>query len=236
MVFVLYLVIGLGVVAFVWGGAWILKIAFGVSTGWGLVCLFFFPVFLTRHWEECRLPFFINIAGLLVFLVGMMGLAGYTENAKVKDLARVEWEDVDPVANSGPVVDPWWDKNQRGTESVESSDSMGSTEIEGAPGIAEESASAVTSTDLTDLTTESADTTPAPLPHWQRKWGREVKQDEYQSMIGSLVKVFTADGQTFKVMLVAVGDSEIQVRQRVGTGSMMFSLDHETVIEVRVKD
>ena len=99
--FVLYLIIAIGVIAFVGGGLWVLKVAFGVSTGWGLTCLFFPPIFFARYWNQCRLPFFINITGILVFLIGMMGYAGYTENAKVKELES-QIETMDAQAGSEP--------------------------------------------------------------------------------------------------------------------------------------
>ncbi len=253
MVFVLYLIIALGFIAFVAGGLWVLKIAFGISAGWGLACLFFPPIFFARYWNECRLPFFINITGILLFLIGMMGFAGYTENAKVKELARVEWEDMDTVSNGEPALQPWWDETQGETDFSESKefvddgdhvdygDNTGSenmdTVVEDPVEVDQEPIPAVMPTSVAAQILDPAENaTPTPLPHWLKKWGRAISRDEYESYIGSRVQVHTADGQAFRVFLIQSNDYGIRVRERVGSGSMDFSLEHKVVVEVRAKN
>ncbi len=47
--------------------------AFRVGLGWGLGCLFLWPVgfaFLVLHWRVAKRPFFVSLAGLAAALVG----------------------------------------------------------------------------------------------------------------------------------------------------------------------
>jgi len=63
----------LGLVIFVIGGFWFLIAAFRESLWWGLACLFLPFVslfFLIVHWPEARRPFFFQLLGFVVLLVG----------------------------------------------------------------------------------------------------------------------------------------------------------------------
>ena len=45
---------------------WIVILAFHESTRWGLLCFFLPPaqlVFIFQSWDECKIPFFIYLAG-----------------------------------------------------------------------------------------------------------------------------------------------------------------------------
>jgi hypothetical protein len=63
----------LGIIIFVIGGLWFLVAAFRASIWRGLACLFL-PIvslfFLIVHWSEARKPFFIQLAGFMVMVVG----------------------------------------------------------------------------------------------------------------------------------------------------------------------
>jgi FtsH-binding integral membrane protein len=67
------LIILLGIVIFIIGGLLFLVAAFRESIWWGLACLFL-PVvplfFLIVHWQNAKKPFFIQLAGFVVILVG----------------------------------------------------------------------------------------------------------------------------------------------------------------------
>ena len=69
------LIIILGIILFAVGGFLFLVAAFRESIWWGLACLFL-PVvqifFLIVHWRNARKPFFIQLLGLVVFLVGII--------------------------------------------------------------------------------------------------------------------------------------------------------------------
>ncbi len=67
------LIILLGIVIFVVGGFLFLVAAFRESVLWGLACLLcpIVPLFfLIVHWQNARRPFFIQLAGFAVLVVG----------------------------------------------------------------------------------------------------------------------------------------------------------------------
>ncbi len=55
---------------------WIVILAFHESTRWGLLCFFLPPaqlVFIFQSWDECKIPFFIYLAGdLCSFVIPML--------------------------------------------------------------------------------------------------------------------------------------------------------------------
>ncbi|MEI6077912.1 MAG: hypothetical protein WCS94_20190 [Verrucomicrobiota bacterium] len=69
------LIIILGIVIFAIGGLLFLIAAFRESIWWGLACLFI-PVvqlfFLIVHWPKARKPFFFQLLGFVVLLVGFL--------------------------------------------------------------------------------------------------------------------------------------------------------------------
>ncbi len=65
------LYIGIGI--FIIGGIGTLIAAFKESLLWGLGCLLFTPislVFLVLHWQKAKNPFFLQLVGLAVVLLG----------------------------------------------------------------------------------------------------------------------------------------------------------------------
>jgi hypothetical protein len=67
------LIIFLGIIIAAFGGLMFLVAAFRESIWWGLACLFlpfvsFF--FLVVHWSVAKRPFFLQLFGLVVIIVG----------------------------------------------------------------------------------------------------------------------------------------------------------------------
>ena len=65
------LYVGIGI--FIIGGIGTLIAAFKESLLWGLGCLLFTPislVFLVLHWQKAKNPFFLQLVGLAVVLLG----------------------------------------------------------------------------------------------------------------------------------------------------------------------
>ncbi|MBL8816462.1 MAG: hypothetical protein JNL58_10565 [Planctomyces sp.] len=69
----------IGGIAMLVGGIWMIVLAFQESVLWGLGCLFV-PfvslIFLVMHWQEARKPFFIQLAGLVPYIIGMVLIGG----------------------------------------------------------------------------------------------------------------------------------------------------------------
>ena len=67
------LIILLGIIIFAIGGLLFLVAAFRESIWWGLACLFI-PIvslfFLIVHWPEAKKPFFIQLFGFAVLILG----------------------------------------------------------------------------------------------------------------------------------------------------------------------
>ncbi len=65
----------LGLVIAVVGGIWMLVLAFQESVLWGLGCLFV-PfvslVFAIMHWDRAKIPFLIQVGGLVLLVVGAL--------------------------------------------------------------------------------------------------------------------------------------------------------------------
>ena len=67
-------VIGLALIVI--GGIWMIVVAFKTSIGWGIGCLVIPPVslvFLFKYWDESKTPFFMQLAGIALLVVGSVG-------------------------------------------------------------------------------------------------------------------------------------------------------------------
>lgn len=63
----------LGLAIFIIGGLGMLIAAFKTSLLWGLGCMFISPVsliFLIVHWSDAKNPFFLQLVGLILLLIG----------------------------------------------------------------------------------------------------------------------------------------------------------------------
>lgn len=64
-----------GILIFIVGGFWFLLRAFTESVLWGLAVLFI-PIvavfFLIVHWHNAKRPFFVQLAGFAVMLLGVL--------------------------------------------------------------------------------------------------------------------------------------------------------------------
>ncbi|MGH9751074.1 MAG: hypothetical protein ACRD6R_14295 [Candidatus Polarisedimenticolia bacterium] len=73
---VMLALVGVGYVAALIGGIWMVVNAFKTSVGWGLGTLFlwlpFGLIYLVKHWQANKKPFFIQLAGLGLIVAGVM--------------------------------------------------------------------------------------------------------------------------------------------------------------------
>ncbi|MDF9387607.1 hypothetical protein EXZ60_01845 [Vibrio sp. 1151_11] len=63
----------IGIIIFIIGGIFFLIESFRESVIWGLACLFVAPVVLVftfLHWDVAKKPFFIQLTGFVVMLIG----------------------------------------------------------------------------------------------------------------------------------------------------------------------
>jgi hypothetical protein len=73
---VMLALLGVGYLAALVGGIWMVVNAFKTSIGWGLGTLFLWlPVgliFLVKNWQQNRKPFFIQLAGIGMVIVAFV--------------------------------------------------------------------------------------------------------------------------------------------------------------------
>lgn len=65
----------LGSILMIGGGIWLLVVAFQESLLWGLGCLlvpFVGLVFVIMNWSESKNPFFVQLAGLVLGVLGVV--------------------------------------------------------------------------------------------------------------------------------------------------------------------
>lgn len=70
-----FLLIAVGAIIMIVGAVMFLIEAFKEHILWGIGCLLFSPVqlvFLIMHWNVAKKPFFIELAGLPFFIIGML--------------------------------------------------------------------------------------------------------------------------------------------------------------------
>jgi hypothetical protein len=63
----------IGLVVMLIGGIGSLIAAFSTSIWWGVACLVFAPaslIFLVVHWDVAKNPFFLQLIGLVIILIG----------------------------------------------------------------------------------------------------------------------------------------------------------------------
>lgn len=69
----------IGLAVMLIGGIGTLIAAFSESLLWGFGCLLLWPVsllFLVTHWDVAKNPFLLQMAGLVLYLVGAKSVAG----------------------------------------------------------------------------------------------------------------------------------------------------------------
>jgi hypothetical protein len=72
-----------GYLVLVVGGLWMVIVAFQESVLWGIGCMvlpFLGLVFLFMYWQQAKRPFFLQLAGMALVLVGIVlgGTSGVT--------------------------------------------------------------------------------------------------------------------------------------------------------------
>jgi hypothetical protein len=219
---------------------------------WGLVCLLV-PlaaiVFLIKFWRDAKVPFLISLAGSVVAVVAVLGLAAYTASSAVEDFAEVTFEDVDEPTDRGQ-ADDWWEDQPPPdlTPAVEpppetpteqpvddALDPFAADDDE--PILLEDDTELIADPEIEPLLeAEEQEPEPTPRPRRWREWGVNVPIAELESHIGQRVEIHTTDGRSHKAELEAVGPDSIRVRQRMGAGHVSYSLALDTIVEIRAKE
>jgi len=75
MEIIAYILLGIGALAAIYGGIWIIIRAFKTGIGWGLftlLCQFGPIIWIITHWEDGKLPFLIYLCGIVIAVGGFL--------------------------------------------------------------------------------------------------------------------------------------------------------------------
>ncbi len=233
MVWMVLMVVGvlISLAAFVW----LLVIAFRESTVWGLACLlipFVVLVFAFKFWDEAKMPFFGILVGSFFALFGGIGYSMTSVNLGIEEYAdigeRVAWESptVDPIEYDQP-GDLEGDQPGSAAEFPEPDQSVEEVDVVMAP-------AAVRNTsdheDALAILDESGETPPPPRPH---RDGALVPLSELASHQGDRVVILLNSLERVSAYVVGVDNQTVQLRHRVGGGSVTYTIDFDDIKEVR---
>lgn len=221
----LLMIVG-GLVALV-GSVLLLVAAFRVSVAWGLLLLLLgwlvvpTVIFLVQYWPQVRKPFLISLAGTLVwaagFAVGLVGAGGELMTA-VQDATVTADEDVD-VAWHGPPTEPTTEPSAA-TPTPEAP-----TEVPPPP-------SPTATPRLTPTSTPTYTPTPTEVPTPVPQLS--IPLDKLSEFVGRTVELNVRGRGFLVVQLQAIQNGTLRVEQRLGGGSIAFSLPLDDVVSARL--
>lgn len=213
MLTVAYILMAIGAIFSLVGGLIVVIAAFRVSVVWGLVVLFLswlvvpLVIFLVKHWPEARTGFLIGLGGWVVTGLGWFFLAGSLATTAMAELESFETSE-DSSRPTFEMVEPVIDE----------------------PEIAEPS--------------PTPEPTPEPTPPPESELGDEasplardaeverVDLDDIDQYIGRVLDIRIRDGKLTRVVLDEVTADALQVTQRMGGGSVSYSIPRDTIEEI----
>ncbi len=234
MVTLAWILLAIGATASFIGFIILVVAAFRISAGWGLAVLFLsgfvipLIVFLVKYWEDARTGFLISLGGWIVGGIGSFVLIGAMATTAMAELDTFEFQEpvgrprFDSVESENPSEDLSLPTPGRPStaevptllpslaEALDEGDEV--TEPE------EEAAADAESTSASELATA---TTVVPF-------------EELDQHLGKLIEIRLQDGSHMRVFLDAVTADGIQVTQRVGGGTVSYSIKREMVVEINV--
>lgn len=211
-------------------GVWLLVLAFREHLGWGLACCFI-PfgalAFAIKYWEEAKRPFLYSLVSVVLAVVGMLGYSVTTVNSGLGEYATLGGPVNSDARPLSAAVDP---------EPAYSPDPI-DVEVEvdeplEEPAPAEPEVDSGSGRPTPDAGEEPHVESQPPSSH-QRDKGVVVPTSDLGGMVGELVQLLLTSGERMSVRVENVQDHAVQVRQRVGGGSVAYTIDFEDIVEVR---
>ena len=214
---------------------WLLVIAFRESTAWGLACLFI-PfaalIFAFKFWENAKLPLVGCVGGSMLAVFGAVGFSMTSVNVGIDEYAdlgeQVAWESpsVDPIAildnenedEFDPSTDDGWVESDAGVGEV---DDVMKAAADLRTSDHEEALSALDEPDHSQ---------PPPRPH---RDGALVPVEKLATLKGERVVIVLHTLERVSAYVVGVDEGTAELRQRVGGGSVTYTIDLKDIKEVR---
>lgn len=220
----------LGLLVFFAGYCWMLVMAFKESAVWGVAALFILP-YMMKRWDEAKLPLFGCIAGLALTVFGAVGYSMSSVNAGIEEYVdlgeQVAWEapTIQPVAID-PVID------------YEPFDPAEDQPVEVDPGVGEVDELLKASAQLNTMDHEEAlsildEPSQDPPPRRPHRDGVLVPLSELNSRQGERVVFVLNSLERVSAYVVGVENQTVKLRQRVGGGSVTYTVDLRDIKEAR---
>jgi hypothetical protein len=221
MMTIAWILIAIGSVASFVGFIILVIAAFRVSIGWGLAILFLsgllipLILFLVKYWPEAKNGFLIQLVGWVLSAVGVFVLVGSMASAAMAELEDFEIPQ---------------ELRQGDFESLPSE-----------PGTFEsEPVSEPASLPPTPTPLPTPEPTPTPVDEGPATYELEaavdedlIEYDDLEKHVGALVEIRLKDGSRARVRLESVTPDKLRVNQRLGGGSMSYSINRDTIKEIR---
>jgi len=225
MIVLAYVLMAIGGLATLVGGIMLLVAAFRVSVGWGLTVLFLswlivpLLIFLVKYWREARAGFLITVGGCAVSAVGWFVLSGSTMTTDMAQFQgfEVERRPFDQAATTDP-------PSERFTWDTEGSETPAPTVRVETP----------TPTPEPSTNQDEADDEGEASPFSRTPRQRVIACADAADHVGSIVTLKLKDGSRSDVILDAVTESELRVTQRMGGGSVTYTVPRDAVEEIAV--
>jgi len=233
MAWIVLMVVGglISLAAFVW----VLVIAFRESAVWGLACLFIpfaVLVFAFKFWDEAKMPFFGILVGSFFCVFGGIGYSMTSVNLGIEEYAdigeRVAWESptVEPIEYDQPGD---LEADEPGSEADFPQPDQSFEEAEGVIAPAAERNTS-DHEDALAILDESGEPPPPPRPH---RDGALVPLSELASHQGDRVVILLNSLERVSAYVVGIDNQTVELRQRVGGGSVTYTIDLDDIKEVR---
>ncbi len=216
----------------------VVVIAFRENARWGVACLTGLGSipFIFRYWERVKVSVFIMLGSFFVLVLGGIGYSMTTVNAGIEEYEdlgeRVAWEAPRTTGSGdfGPLDQGFEPKGGSKEEWTDPGDSVDVT-----PGPESRTEDVQPTEPPTDATGvgESEDIVETPVPRRRHRDGRLVGISELPGLKGERIVIILKNLDRVSAYVVGVTDHSVQLRHRVGGGSVVYSVDFDDIREIR---
>jgi len=209
-----------GVIISLVGGVWLVILAFRQSLLWGLATVFI-PfaalVFAVMFWDEAKRPFFISIAGSAVATLAAFLAVGAGVHRLAGDMVEIgesDWQAGGDSAFVAPTAVP----------------TLPAPESTVPDATVEDDVAVIFESTAVPSPTPRPTRTPTPVVEATEEW---TMSDQLEAKLGELVKLQLRTGQVVNVYIAEVRDGRVGVRQRVGGGTVTYTIAVDEIARIR---
>jgi len=225
MITVAYILIAVGGIVSLVGMVILLIAAFRISLGWGLALLFLswlvvpLVIFLVKYWAEARTGFLISVGGWVLTGIGWFVFAGSIASMAMAEFENFEFQE--PESADTPLFETT-------TETGEWNDEESVTTAGPVP---------------TEIPAPTPSPTPMPAEEYEELQAslaesaakqKIISFEQAREHIGEYVKISLKDGSSATIFIDSIDRGRLHVTQRVGGGSVSYSVQRSDIKELRL--